>query len=89
MAFREYQYSLEPKEGQDKTANAFTVTTVCRTFTLDVIHLNYDKNVIRCNVSLGGQGFPKNYGMDSLYRLQTIGKDNLQLCLCNVIQQNK
>ena len=43
MVFRENEYGEEPKGGQNKIADTFTITTICRSFGSDVIRRNCDE----------------------------------------------
>ena len=90
LVFGENEYSAEPKGGQNKIADIFTITMVCRRFGFIVMCRNCSKKHNSTRFFTGKMRFFKTlWHRSSFYRFQTFGMDNLQPGLLSIIQQNR
>ena len=81
VVFRENDYNAEPKGGQNKIADIFAITTVCRTFGSDIIWRNFDKNIILRVFLLEIWGFSKTYGTGPV----STGFKHLEWVICSQV----
>ena len=87
---RENECGAEPNGGQNKTADTFTITMVCRKFGLDVIRRNCDEKYNSKRFLDRKTGFFENLRQGfSFYSFQTFGKDDLQPGLSSIIKRKR
>ena len=80
VVFLENEYSAESKGDQNKIADTFTITTVCRVG-LDRTSCGktVTKSIILYDFSLEKWGFPKTYGTDPV----STGLKHLEWMICS------